>query len=85
MGQVRIEAHLEQNDLDRLNLRVADGQFTDLAHAIECAVHTAINQWRYDEFVKWEEEKYGGMSEAEFNKALAEEGLADYLKICPPY
>ena len=85
MTQTRIETSLEQNDLDQLQKWVADGQFTDLADAIQCAVHAAVNLWRYDEFVKWEKEKYGGMTDDEFNKALAEEGMGDYLKLCPPY
>ena len=49
MTRIRIEVGLEPTDLEQLELRVADGQFTDLAHAIRQAVRTALHHWRYDE------------------------------------
>ena len=49
MTRIRIEVDLDPTDLEQLELRVADGQFTDLAHAIQQAVRTALHHWRYTE------------------------------------
>lgn len=49
MTQIRIEVDLEPTDLEQLERRIADGQFTDLAHAIQRAVRTAVHHWRYEE------------------------------------
>ena len=84
MSQIGIDARLEPGDVKQLNRWVADGKFVDLADAIQSAVHTAVNIWRFDEFVEWERETYGGMTDAEFNEAIAEEGMVPYVKPAPP-
>ena len=50
MGKINVEIHLEQDDLNRLEQWVAHGKFESFADAVQCAVHTALHQWRHDEF-----------------------------------
>lgn len=49
MPRVQVEVELEPTDLEQLEDRVANGQFIDLAQAIQCAVHTALHRWRREE------------------------------------
>ena len=84
MPQTQIQAQLEPHDLEHLNRWVASGKFVDLADAIQSAIHAGVNWWLFEEFAKWEKEKYGGMTEVEFNKAIAEEGMAPYARTQPP-
>ena len=80
MPQTPIQTQLEPHDLQHLNRWVASGKFVDLADAIQSAIHAGVNWWLFEEFAKWEKEKYGGMTEVEFNKAIAEEGMAPLAK-----
>ena len=80
MPQTPIQAQLEPHDLEHLNRWVASDKFVDLADAIQSAIHAGVNWWLFEEFAKWEKEKYGGMTEAEFNKAIAEEGMVPLAK-----
>lgn len=84
MQQTGIDTQLEPQDVKHLNRWVAEGKFVDLSDAIQSAIHSAVNWWLYDEFAEWERETYGGMTDAEFNKAIAEEGMAPYTKPEPP-
>lgn len=80
MQQTGIGAQLEPQDVQHLNRWIADGKFVDLADAIRSAVHAGVNWWLFEEFHKWEREKYGHMTDVEFQKAIAEEGMAPYAK-----
>ena len=80
MQQTGIDAQLEPQDVQHLNRWIADGKFVDLADAIRSAVHAGVNWWLFEEFHKWEREKYGHMTDVEFQKAIAEEGMAPYAK-----
>lgn len=83
MSQTGRDVHLEPEDVKHLKRWIDDGRFVDLADAIQSAIHTAVNWWLFEEFAKWEQEKYGEMTDAEFNKAIAEEGMVPYVKITP--
>ena len=49
MTQVQVEVELEPTDLAQLEYLIGNGQFADVAHAIRCAVRTALHRWRYEE------------------------------------
>ena len=84
MQQTGIDTQLEPQDVKHLNRWVAEGKFVDLSDAIHAAIHAGVNWWLFEEFHKWEREKYGNMTDAEFHKAIAEEGMVPYAKPEPP-
>lgn len=84
MPQTQVQTQLEPNDLKQLKRWVAEGKFVDLSDAVHAAIHAGVNWWLFEEFHKWEQEKYGSMTDAEFHKAIAEEGMVPYAKPEPP-
>ena len=85
MERERVETHLDQYDLKQLRRWVRDGRFQNLEQALEYAVHTAVNQWRYDEFVKEQEERHARIDEKEFQAAVAAEGGSRAIKPASPH
>ena len=77
MQQTGIDTQLEPQDVKHLNRWVAEGKFVDLSDAIHAAIHAGVNWWLYDEFARSGNGKStANMTDAEFNKAIAEEGMA---------
>jgi len=84
MAPVSSEIQIEPYDLQQMQRWVDAGRFVDLADAAQSAIHTGIGWWLFEEFVTWERETYGGMTDEEFHKAIAEEGMVPFTKPQPP-